>query len=124
MAEALRALGLPHGFVVHGSDGMDEVTLTGPTKIWSMTGEEFELTPEDFGVEQASLSELRKDPVSTAKAVLAGEKGPARDIVLINASAALVAASKAEDWKEGVALATRSIDSGAAQARLEALRAI
>lgn len=124
MAEALRALGLPHGFVVHGSDGMDEVTLTGPTKIWSMTGEEFELTPEDFGVEQTSLNALRSDPVSTAKSVLAGEKGPARNIVLINASAALVAASVASDWKDGVAIAAKSIDSGAAQARLEALRTI
>lgn len=122
MAKALQNLGLQRGFVVHGSDGMDEITLTGPTKIWGMNGDHFEVTPESFGLPRYSLDDLRSDPVATAQAVLEGKAGPARDIVLANASAVLVAVEIAKNWLEGVALAAESIDTGAAMGRLEGLR--
>lgn len=124
MAATLQNLGLERGFVVHGSDGMDEITLTGPTTIWDMKGKKFEVTPEDFGMTRRSLAEIQVDPITTALAVLSGANGPARDIVLVNAAAALVAAGMAKNWKEGVARAAESIDSSAASKRLEALRAI
>lgn len=122
MAQSLRNLNLKRGFVVHGSDGMDEITLTGPTTIWDVHGDQFEVTPESFGLPAYQLDDLRGDPVTTAQAVLEGKPGPARDIVLANASAVLVAAEVAQNWLEGVALAARSIDSGAAIEKLEALR--
>lgn len=122
MVQALRTLGLQRGFVVHGSDGMDEITLTGPTTIWDVQGDHFEVTPETFGLPTYELDHLRGDPVPTAKSVLEGKPGPGRDIVLANASAVLVAAQVAKNWVEGVALAAQSIDSGAAMGRLEGLR--
>ncbi len=125
MAEALAQLGTRRSFVVHGSDGMDEITTTDATSVWEVTAtvKRFELTPEDFGVPRASLDQLRLDPLETARAVLDGQRGPARDLVIVNAAAALVAAGRAGDWIGGVALASQSIDSGAARAKLEALRA-
>jgi anthranilate phosphoribosyltransferase len=120
LASALHSLNV-RGFVVHGEDGMDEITLTAPTRVWPIGGEPFDLTPEDFGVARAPLESLQVDPLAAARAVLAGERSPARDIVVINAAALLVAAGKAANWKEGYQLAARSIDSGAAQAKLDAL---
>ncbi len=122
MAQALRTLGLERGFVVHGSDGMDEITLTGPTTIWDVHGDQFQVTPETFGLPRYELDQLRGDPVPTAQSVLEGKPGPARDIVLANASAVLVAAGIAKNWLEGVALAAESIDTGAAMGRVEGLR--
>jgi len=128
IAEALARLGLERGFVVHGSDGLDEITTTGPTLALEITRGAIAhrtLTPEDFGLPPARAADLRGgDPAENAaiaRAILEGEPGPRRDIVLANSSAALVAAGKARDFKEGVALAAASIDSGAAHARLEAL---
>jgi anthranilate phosphoribosyltransferase len=130
MAGALAELGLRRGFVVHGSDGLDEITTTGPTLVFSVARgsvERMELSPADFGVSLAHPADLRGGDKTAnaviARAVLSGEKGPQRDIVLANASAALVAAGAAAGFAEGVAKAARSIDSGAAQARLEALAA-
>jgi anthranilate phosphoribosyltransferase len=125
MANALARLGTARSLIVHGRDGMDEITTTAETDVWEVTDtvRRFQLAPEDFGVPRASLDDLRRDSLATALAVLAGERGPARDLVLVNAAAALVASDRAESWKAGVAMAAQSIDSGAARAALEALKA-
>lgn len=128
MADALAGLGLPRGFVVHGADGLDEITTTGPTLLLDIRDGRVSrrsLTPADFGVERAELTDLAGGDVELnaqiARAVLAGEWGPRRDTVLVNASAALVAAGRAGDFREGMALAAESIDSGAAARKLEHL---
>lgn len=128
MAGALAELGTGRAFVVHGSDGMDEITTTGSTLVLEVANDrltERVWLPSDFGVPRASLADLaapaKEDNLRIAKAVLAGESGPCRDIVSVNAAAALVAAGVATSLREGVALAGRSIDSGAALQRLESL---
>jgi anthranilate phosphoribosyltransferase len=129
MAGALAALGLDRGFVVHGSDGLDEITTTGSTLAFEIHGGEVErrsLHPEDFGVARASAADLKGGDKETncaiARGILEGERGPRRDIVLVNASAALVAAGQAGNFIEGVTLAAESIDSGAAAAKVKHLR--
>jgi anthranilate phosphoribosyltransferase len=128
MAEALAALGLKGGFVVHGSDGLDEITTTGPTLVFEIRGAKVvrrSVTPEDFGVPRASSEDLRGGDREVnreiARSILSGARGPKRDIVLVNAAAALVAAEKARDFHEGMALGAASIDSGAALGRAENL---
>jgi len=124
MAQALAELGLDRGFVVHGSDGLDEITTTGPTLVFEIDhGRVLQrhLTPEDFDVPRASLDDLRgAGPDANCRivrAVLEGARGPRRDIVLVNAAAALVAAGVASDFTEGMNLAAASIDSSAALAK-------
>lgn len=131
MAEALASLGLERGFVVHGSDGLDEITTTGPTTALEITRGAIAhrtLTPADFGVEPSRPEDLkggdRDENCRIARAVLAGERGPKRDIVLANSAVALVAAGKTKDFGEGMTLAAESIDSGAARAKLEQLAAL
>ena len=126
-AEALRDLGLTSAWVVHGS-GLDEVTTTGPTKVAALKDGEittFELTPEDFGVPVVPLEAIRGgDGAVNAAAlrdVLAGARTAYRDVALCNAAASLVIAGKAEDVREGMALAVRSLDTGAAAAALDKL---
>lgn len=128
MAGALAQLGLERGFVVHGSDGLDEVTTTGPTLAFEIADGTFTartLHPQDFGVPVAEPASLRgggRDAnAAIAREILAGCPGPRRDIVLVNASAALVACAKAASFPEAMALAAASIDSGAARAKAEAL---
>ncbi len=130
MAEALAALGLERGFVVHGSDGLDEITITGPTLAYEIRHGEVTrrtLTPADFGVAPCSLEELKGgDPeqnCAIARAVLTGARGPKRDVVLVNASAALVVADRAANFAEGMAVAAESIDTGAALRKVEELAA-
>jgi anthranilate phosphoribosyltransferase len=124
IAGALAALGLERGFVVHGSDGLDEITTTGPTLAFEIDrGEvrERTLDPADFGIAMARLEDLqggdREKNHAIARAILEGGRGPRRDIVLVNAAAALVAAGRAGDFREGVALAAAAIDSGAARGK-------
>jgi len=128
MAGAIAALGMRRGFVVHGSDGLDEITTTGPTSVWEISDgrvEARELEPEDFGVKAAMSEDLRggdrEENRAIADAVLAGGRGAQRDIVLVNAAAALVAAGQASTFLEGMAIAVVSIDSGAAKAKMDAL---
>jgi anthranilate phosphoribosyltransferase len=128
IAEALAALGLRHGFVVHGSDGLDEITTTGPTAAFEVRDGKAErrlLEPEDFAVRRARPEDLvggdKARNHEIAIAVLGGERGPRRDIVLVNAAAALVAAGKTETFLEGMAIGTVSIDSGAARGKAERL---
>lgn len=128
MAGALASLGLRHGFVVHGSDGLDEITTTGPTLVFEVRNgktERRELEPVDFGLRTSNASDLEGGEPShnleIANAILAGEPGPRRDIVLANAAAALVAADRVDTFLEGVAMAIVSIDSGAAREKAKAL---
>jgi len=128
LANALQMLGLNRALVVHGSDGLDEISIAGPTKIGEVRGEwvrVYEVTPAQFGFNTAPLSAITggdtKANADMIWKILEGEKSPRRDIVLMNAAAALVAAGKADSLKDAMPLATESIDSGAARAKLGAL---
>lgn len=128
MANALAGLEPERAFVVHGSDGLDEVTTTGPTMVYDVRQREVRRlawSPEDFGVDPASAADLgggdREVNRQIAMAVLAGERGARRDIVLVNAAAALVAAGVAADLREGMLRAAESVDSGAARDKLARL---
>jgi len=129
IAGALAELGLRRGFVVHGADGLDEITTTGPTLVFGIEKGRVErstVEPADFGLPVAAARDLaggdKNVNCGIARAVLSGEPGPARDIVLANASAALVATGKASTWREGVAVAAGSIASGAALAKVQSLQ--
>jgi len=128
LAEALSMLGLHRALVVHGSDGLDEITITGPTRIAEVREGQvrtYEVTPEEFGLKRAPLNEIfGGDAVLNAKLIrelLEGKKSARRDIVLLNAGAALVAAGKANHLRDAMPLAAKAIDSGAAAAKLDAL---
>ncbi|MFI5000567.1 MAG: anthranilate phosphoribosyltransferase [Reyranellales bacterium] len=131
VAEALGQLGLERALVVHGQDGMDELTTT--TASWAASLEngkvrEIEIAPEEVGVKRATLAALKGgDATHNAEAikkVLAGEKNAFRDIVVLNSAAALMVAGKSRGLKEGAALAVQSIDTGKAAAALETLKRI
>jgi anthranilate phosphoribosyltransferase len=131
VAEALGQLGLERALVVHGQDGMDELTTT--TKSWAASLEngkvkEIEIAPEEAGVKRATLAALKGgDATHNAEAikkVLAGEKSAFRDIVVLNSAAALMVAGKAKDLHEGAGLAVRSIDDGKAANVLQTLQRI
>lgn len=131
IAQALQRLGSEHAWVVHGSDGLDEITTTGPTKVTELKDGKvhtFEVSPQDAGVASATLADLKGgDATVNAQAirdVLAGEPGPFRDIVLMNAGAALIVGGKAKDLREGAERAARAIDNGAAAQALDKLVAI
>jgi anthranilate phosphoribosyltransferase len=131
VAQALGQLGLERALVVHGKDGMDELTTT--TTSWAASLDngkvsEIEIAPEEIGVKRAAMDALKGgDAVHNAEAikkVLAGERNAFRDIVLLNSAAAIMVAGKAKDLKEGATLAAQSIDSGKAAAALAALKRI
>ncbi|MDR7438533.1 MAG: anthranilate phosphoribosyltransferase [Armatimonadota bacterium] len=129
LALVARELGAEHAFVVHG-DGLDELTTTGPTWVAEVRDgrvHAFELMPEQVDLPRAPQEALRggdaQHNARLVERVLQGERGPRRDVVLLNAAAALVAAGAAEDLREGIARAVEAIDSGAAEAKLAALRA-
>jgi len=128
MANALAGLGPERAYVVHGSDGLDEVTTTGPTTVFEVIHQrvrKFSWTPADFGVEPGTAVDLtggdRAANRKIAMAILQGERGPRRDIVLVNAAAALLAAEVTPDIREAVQRAGESIDTGAAWAKVEKL---
>jgi anthranilate phosphoribosyltransferase len=130
MADALARFGLRRGFVVHGEDGLDEITTTGSTIAFEVRAgavTRHTLAPEDFGVPRSRPDDLRGGDRDTnceiVRAVLRGATGAPRDIVLVNAAAALVAAERAVSFMEGMALAAHSIDSGAAWRKVEQLAA-
>jgi len=127
MANALSGLGTERAFVVHGDD-LDEVTTTGVTAVWEIQGSRVkfqEWTPELFGVTKAKLADLRGGDrarnLEIAQQVLDGEKGPHREIVLVNSAAALMVAGLAPGAREAMRLAAESIDSGAARSKLRRL---
>lgn len=128
LAQASVRLGIERAFVVHGADGLDEITTTGPTTVFQVEDgrvQKGRWSPADFAVPPASIEDLKGgDPEMNAdiiRFVLAGNSGPARDIVIVNAAAALLVGQQASDLKAAVALAAESIDSGAARAKLERL---
>ena len=128
LAQALKMLGLRRALVVHGKDGLDEISISGPTKIGEVRGEwvrVYEVTPEQFGLERAPLSAILGGDLNTnaeiIRKILAGEKSARRDVVLMNAAAALVAAGRADSLDDAMPMAIESIDSGKAKARLAAL---
>jgi anthranilate phosphoribosyltransferase len=128
LAEALSMLGLRRALVVHGLDGLDEITITGPTRIAEArqgSVRTYEVTPEEFGLARATLADISggeaAENAAIIREVLSGKKSPRRDVVLLNSAAAIVAAGKAEHLGEALTLATKSIDSGAAREKLEAL---
>jgi len=129
IAGALARLGLGRGYVVHGSDGLGELTVTGSTLVLDVragTVTRMTLTPEDFELPRHPFESLLGGDAgrnrAIAESVLEGQPGAPRDIVLMNAALALVASGKVPDWKSGVAMAALSIDSGAANEKLAALR--
>ena len=129
MAAALRALGTERSFVVHGHGGLDEISTTGPTDVHQVTPAsvvKHTWQPEDFGVKRTDIGALKGGDANANAAIvleiLAGQTGPKRDIVLVNAAAGLVAAGLAADLRAGMEMAAKSIDSSAAMAKLEMLR--
>jgi anthranilate phosphoribosyltransferase len=130
LAQALKMLGLNRALVVHGADGLDEISISGPTKIGEVRGEwvrVYDVTPEQFGLKRAPLNAIIGGDLQTNAGIihkiLAAEKSPRRDVVLMNAAAALVAAGRADSLAEAMPLAVQSIDSGAAAKKLAALAA-
>ena len=128
MAETLQAVGTRRAYVVSGSDGIDEITTTGPTRLSSAREKRVEtrdVLPEEFGLPRARLEQLQGgDAATNARlllSVLKGEPSPYRDVVLANTAAALTLAEKAESFAEGVQRASEVIRSGAARAKLQAL---
>jgi anthranilate phosphoribosyltransferase len=129
MAEALAKLGTRRSLIVHGHDGLDEISTTGATDVYDVCAgvvTRHEWTPEHFAVARVSIESLKGGDASRnaeiALAILHGERGAARDIVLVNAAAGLVAVGLAGDLRSGVELAARSVDSGAAKSRLVELQ--
>jgi anthranilate phosphoribosyltransferase len=131
LAQVLKNLGSEAVWVVHGSDGLDEITLTGPTFVAALEKGDirsFEVSPEDVGLKRVDGEALKGgDASANASAlrhVLAGQPSPYRDVALLNAAAALVVAGRAGDLREGMALGRRTIDDGAAADRLKRLIAV
>ncbi len=131
VAAALLANRAVSAWVVHGSDGLDEISTTGPSFVASIKGGDlrsFEVTPEDAGLPRATMADLKgADPAYNAgrlRALLDGSKDPYRDVVLLNSAAALIVADKADTLKAGVALAAEAIDSGKARRVLDQLIAV
>lgn len=129
LAQVLHNLGSRHVMVVHGSDGLDEVTTTGKTFVSEVKDgvlKEYELNPDEFGISRSSPGDLDGgsvgENVSIVRSVLDGEAGPARDIVLLNAGCAIYTADKCGSLAEGIKLAASSIDSGSALKKLELLK--
>jgi len=128
MAEALCQLGVRHALVVHGSDGLDEITITGPSHLCELKGglvKQYTFRPEDFGMKRAAADSLRGGTAEVnaaiLRSVLSRETGPRRDVVLLNTAAALLAGDRVSSIIDGLALAREVIDSGRALSKLEEL---
>lgn len=127
-AQALQSMGCRRAFVVHGHDGLDEISVSAPTRISELNDgriKTYDFSPEPFLSEDASLADLSGgSPAENAiltRNILNGDKGPGRDVVLLNAAAALVAAGQAEGFRDGFDQAAKAVDSGAAKAKLRQL---
>jgi len=128
LAEALSMLGLHRALVVHGLDGLDEITITGTTRVAEArdgTVRTYEVDPEEFGLRRATLADISggdaSENAAIVREVVSGKKSARRDVVLLNAAAALVAAGRVDHLGDGIPLAVKSIDSGAAAGKLAAL---
>ena len=128
LAEALSMLGLKRAFVVHGADGLDEITITGPTRVAEVRDGQvhtYEVTPEEYGFENAPIEAISggdaAENANCIRGILTGQRSARRDVVLLNAAAALVAAGRAQHLRDAIPLAAQAVDSGAAAAKLEQL---
>jgi len=128
IATALKDLGCQHALVVHGENGLDEISINGRTMIYELKENKirgYDVNPGDFGLNEASLDSIRggtvTDNAAILRDVLAGEKGPRRDVVLMNTAAVVLVGDKASNLEEGIKLAEESIDSGMAMQKLEQL---
>jgi anthranilate phosphoribosyltransferase len=128
LAQALARMGIDRAFVVHGADGLDEISTTGPTTVFQVEENSVQKgrwQPADFGLPEAKLEDLQGGDNETnaaiIRSILEGEIGPKRDLVVANAAAALFVARRAIELKSAVAMAADSIDSGAARRKLEKL---
>jgi anthranilate phosphoribosyltransferase len=128
LAEVLSMLGLHRALVVHGNDGLDEITITSPTRIGEVRDGQvhtYEVTPEEFGLQRATLDDIAGGDAATNAAlireVLSGAKSARRDVVVLNAAAALVAAGRADHLRDAVPLAAAAIDSAAGLTKLQTL---
>ncbi|MCU1285760.1 MAG: anthranilate phosphoribosyltransferase [Acidobacteriales bacterium] len=128
LSHALKQLGLRRALVVHGKDGLDEITITGPTLVGEVRDgwvKNYEITPEEFGLKRDTLESISGGDVHAnaeiIREIMDGKKSARRDVVLLNAAAALVASGKADSIGAAIPLAAKSIDSGAAKAKLHAL---
>ena len=128
MARVLQHLGSQHALVVHGEDGLDEISIAAPSQIWELQNGSirgYTVTPEDLGLTRASADAIRggsaEENVTAMNRVLSGEKGPHRDVVLLNAAAALAAGDAVQDLRQGITQASEAIDSGRAMEKLHAL---
>jgi len=126
MTQVLGRLGCRHALVVHGEDGLDEMTLGGPSLVYELKEGDirsYRVTPEEVGLRPASGQAVKggspQENAAAIRTVFGGEPGPLRDIVLLNSAAALVAADKVATLAEGVTLAAQAIDSGAAGEKLD-----
>lgn len=131
LAMVLGNLGAVHAMVVHGEDGLDEVSVTDKTKVSRWKDSEidnFSIAPEDFGIWRATIDHIRgggkEDNAAITLSILKGEKGPKRDIVLMNSAVALVVGGKTEDFKDAFSIAADSIDSGMALKKLEEVKRV
>lgn len=131
LARVLGNLGVKHAFVVHGEDGLDEITNTERTRVTELKNgniDTYFISPEDFKFKRAGKDDLKggdaAENAAIVIAILKGEKGPKRDIVLMNAAAALITGDKAKDFSEAVVLASKAIDSGATLKKLEEVKNI
>ena len=129
--DVMRELDAEQVMTVHGNDGLDEITISGATKIIELIGKEtfeYEICPEDFGLQRASVSEIQSESceqnVRILNDVLSGKKGPHRDVVLLNAGAAIKVSGKTDSLHDGIQLARHSIDSGAALDKLNKVIAL
>jgi anthranilate phosphoribosyltransferase len=128
LAEALSMLGVHRAMVVHGSDGLDEITISGATRVAEVRDgavRTYEVTPEEFGFRRAELEEIAggnaAENALIVRDLLDGKKSARRDVVLLNAAAALVAAGRADHIAEALPFAIQSLDSGGAREKLERL---
>ncbi len=129
IASVLHRLGTEHSLVVHGTDGMDEISISGKSLVWDINQHRvsppFEVSPEDLGFMKASVTQIRggtaRQNARILRNILSGEVGVRRNIVIMNAGAALVAGNKASDLKEGICIAEKTIDSGKALGKLDEL---
>ena len=133
LANALARMGTRHALVVHGNDGLDELSLSAPSSVWEIRSgaapRRFEIDPAALGLNPAPRDAIRGGTVAvnvaTIRALLEGEeRGPRRDIVLLNAAAGLMAAERARDFREGIAMAQAALDEGTARDRMERLVAV
>jgi anthranilate phosphoribosyltransferase len=129
IASVLHRLGTEHSLVVHGTDGMDEISISGKSLVWDISQHRvsppYEVSPDDLGFMKASTTQIKggtaRQNAKILRGILSGEVGARRNIVIMNAAAALVAGNQASDLKEGICIAEKTIDSGKALAKLNEL---